>query len=69
MSQRGSEEPLDASRAKSLFAICIVFPFLASFAVAARFYSRHLKSMKLGADDWMILIGLVRMVHFERFSE
>jgi hypothetical protein len=37
----------------------ITFPVLAIFAVAGRFYSRRLRGIVLGADDWLILVAAV----------
>jgi hypothetical protein len=38
----------------------IIFPLLAAVAIAARFKSWHIKSIALQADDYLILIALVR---------
>lgn len=59
MHEEGHPEPLDNSRARALFAISILFPLLASVAVAGRFYARRIKGLTLGVDDWMLLLGLV----------
>ena len=44
---------------KGVIAVGSVLPGLASIAVALRFYSRRLKGLSLGADDWLILCSLV----------
>jgi len=42
-------------------AVGAVLPILGFFAVAARFYGRkHVNVVFLGADDWLILVSLVR---------
>jgi hypothetical protein len=42
-------------------AVGAVLPILGTVAVAARFYGRRTASaVVLGADDWLILISLVR---------
>jgi hypothetical protein len=43
----------------SLLAISIVFPILATGAVALRFRARSIKSQELKADDWTIVLSLV----------
>ena len=42
-----------------LLVVAIVFPILATFAVLFRFYARKIKSQRLKADDWTILLTLV----------
>ena len=39
--------------------ICLVAAFVAVFL---RFLSRKLSKAPLGADDWMIVVGLVRLL-------
>lgn len=39
--------------------LSIAFPALAALAVAARFWARHIRRQKLGADDYMIIPALV----------
>ena len=43
-----------------LVVVAVVFPVLATAAVALRFYARRIKRQDLKADDWVILLGLVR---------
>lgn len=45
--------------AKSLYAVCIIFPILGSLVVAVRFYVRISKRVRLGGDDWTALASLV----------
>ena len=40
--------------------IAIVFPTLATLAVGLRFYVRRLLSQRPGAEEWTVLIALVR---------
>lgn len=65
MLEEGHPEPLDNSRARALFAMSIVFPLVASVAVAGRFYARRMKGLRLGVDDWMLLLGLVCCIEQE----
>lgn len=41
-----------------LLTVAIVFPILATFAVALRFYHK-IKSQRPKADDWTVVVGLV----------
>lgn len=45
----------------TLLAVSIVFPILATGAVGLRFLARKVKSQELMADDWMIVLSLVRL--------
>lgn len=42
-----------------LLTVAIVFPILATFAVALRFYAHKIKSQRPKADDWTVVVGLV----------
>ncbi|OCK78012.1 hypothetical protein K432DRAFT_273540, partial [Lepidopterella palustris CBS 459.81] len=42
----------------------VVFVVLTTFAVAGRFFSRRLKGVKPGADDWLVVVALVSVFHF-----
>lgn len=42
-----------------LLTVAIVFPILATAAVALRFYAYKIKSQKPNADDWTVVVGLV----------
>ena len=46
--------------AKTTIIVSIVFPLLATLAVALRLYARRCKSLRLGPDDYVILVALVR---------
>lgn len=48
------------------FILSIIFPILATIAVALRFHSRRLARQDLAADDWLILAALV-IVHWTAF--
>jgi hypothetical protein len=39
----------------------VVMPCIAALAVTARFQARRVKRMQFGADDWTILLALVRI--------
>lgn len=54
------------SVAQTNLALTIIFPCLAAITVAGRFYSRRLKRMTPGLDDWLILAALV--LHFAQMS-
>lgn len=56
---RDDLEPFSTERARSTVAICVIFLILATLAVAARFWARRIKGMKLALDDWLIVTGLV----------
>ena len=43
----------------TILGLSIVFPIIASSAVALRFKARKIKRLRLEADDWTILIALV----------
>lgn len=42
-----------------LLSAAIVFPILATAAVALRFYAHKIKSQRPKADDWTAVVGLV----------
>ncbi|OQE02352.1 hypothetical protein PENSOL_c002G09869 [Penicillium solitum] len=42
----------------ALWVVNTIFIVLSTFAVAARFESRRLRKLSLGADDWMICVAL-----------
>ena len=44
---------------KGLVAVAVIFPVLASTSVGLRLYARRLKSQRLRADDWTIVLSLV----------
>lgn len=51
---------MDSSLVTSgLLAVAIVFPILATVAVALRFYAHKIKSQRPRADDWTVVVGLV----------
>lgn len=39
----------------------VVMPCMAALAVTARFQARRVKRMQFAADDWTILVALVRI--------
>ena len=43
----------------TLFGVGIAFSIISTAAVLLRFQSRKIKHVKLGPDDWSILIALV----------
>ena len=59
MSTPSPGAPLDSSQSRALLGITIVFSILATLAIAGRFYSRRLKRVSVGIDDWLGLAGLV----------
>lgn len=44
---------------QTILGLCITFPILAILAVLARFYARHIRQTRPGADDWCIVVALV----------
>ena len=48
-------------RSKTVIIVSIVFPLLAILAVVLRLYARRCKSLRLGPDDYVILVALVRV--------
>ena len=44
----------------AMIATSTVLPALAALAVGARFQARRIKNLPLKADDWIILLALVR---------
>lgn len=52
----------------ALLAVAITFPILATLSVIVRFYARTIKSQKLRADDWVIILTLVRASTLSRPS-
>lgn len=51
---------MDSSLVTSgLLIVAIVFPILATVAVALRFYAHKIKSQRPKADDWTVVVGLV----------
>lgn len=59
--------PLNNGHARSVVACAIVFPTLAAVGVIGRFVSRYIKTAPLGADDWVILLALVRIPCFLQY--
>lgn len=51
--------PFSTGRARATVIICVVFLVLATMAVMARFWSRHLKRVKPALDDKLIVLGLI----------
>ena len=44
---------------KTLLALSITLPLLATTTVVLRFYSRRMRKQALLADDWLIVLALV----------
>ena len=59
MEQVQPPAPFSTQRARNTVAICVVFAFLATVAVIARFLSRRLKRTKPALNDWLIIAGLL----------
>ena len=54
-----ASEPFSTERARATVAICVVFAFLATSAVIARFWSRRIKGTKPALDDWLVIASLI----------
>ena len=54
------------SVAEGNLVLTCVFPILALLVVAGRFYSRRLKQMQPGLDDWLILVAMI--LHLAQMS-
>ena len=59
MSQPTMTPPQYALTTTALITISVIFISLATIAVVLRFYARRIKALKVGWDDWTILITLV----------
>ena len=58
---------LDGGQAAvTVFAVGIALTIVAIFAVGLRLYVKRLKSSNLGADDYLIVLGLVRIVVYQK---
>ncbi|KAL9101691.1 MAG: hypothetical protein Q9163_003077 [Psora crenata] len=65
-----SPESTESLVTGSLLVVTIVFPILATVAVILRFYARRIKSQPFRADDWTIVLSLVRSgLHFSRHGQ
>ena len=49
----------DGDLGPQMIAVISIFTSLATLAVIGRFYSRTLKGLAFGIDDWMTLVALV----------
>lgn len=47
----------------TIYSLGIIFPVIAIGAVVLRFQARKIKRQPLKADDWTILVALVRLLH------
>ena len=47
---------------------CLIVAILATIAVILRFLARRLQKSKIGADDYLILLALVRSLSLTCFS-
>lgn len=45
---------------RNMIIVSVVLPILAAIATAARFQARRIKRLPLKADDWFILLAMVR---------
>lgn len=52
---------LSTERGRSALAVSIVFTCLATFLTAARVYTRACIVKQIGADDYTLLVALVRI--------
>ncbi len=59
MSEAADESHLGRPGARVMFAFAIIFPVLATLAVAARLYSNRLIRKSRGWDDWTVIGCLV----------
>ena len=56
--QKGQQPSSSGTR---LIAACIALSILQIIFVAAKFYTRYFQNMRFGADDYVMLIALVRI--------
>ena len=54
------EEHVSDDKAPDIIAVNVICFSIACSAVFARFTARRIKNIAYGADDWLILAGLVR---------
>jgi hypothetical protein len=59
---------LSTSRGRSALAVSIVFTSLATALVLVRIYTRAVLVKQMGADDYAILIALVRGLRADRIT-
>ena len=59
MGSKDEIDPFSTERARATLAVCIVFLILATLAVAARFWARRIKGVKLALDDWLVVVSLI----------
>jgi MFS superfamily sulfate permease-like transporter len=57
---------LTNSRARDPLIVMVVFTFIAILTTFMRLKARHLRSLPLGLDDYLMLVALVRTVHLRR---
>lgn len=50
-------------RSVSLIVVSAVMGFLAIIAVVARFWVKHERKVNIASDDYLVVIGLVRLPH------
>jgi hypothetical protein len=48
-----------SSESRAIIGVTIMFLIISTVSVIGRFISRHIKSVSLGIDDWLMLGGLV----------
>lgn len=53
---------LDTQPARTTFAMALFLPLVATAAVAARFFARFHRGIKLALDDWLVLLALVHLL-------
>ena len=61
-SSGGFSFPVDQPPQRTLIALPLVLLGVAAISVALRIYSRRLKKAGLGADDFLSILALVRLV-------
>lgn len=45
---------------RTILVVSVVLPMVAALAVAARFQARRIKNLPIKADEWLIVVALVR---------
>lgn len=60
------DQVLAVADVDTTFRIVIAFTLLATLAVALRIHCRFLKKSRLGADDWIILVGVIMLFRSHR---
>ena len=53
------DQYLGTEPARTTFAMALFLPLVATAAVAARFFARFHRGIRLAIDDWLVLLALV----------